>query len=549
MRLLLLHLVLLSGPSVLVEDDASEQAHRLVERLASEKIDDREEAALKLRELGKAALPALEKAAAHDDAEVASRARGLLRRISIQDRVTDRLLRSIPEAEHLLTSHDPHGWTEVFLEATAVRGGTRAHPELRVEDVDGLGGPAVRAAKTIQEKRSVCLAIRRWKLRTSAPELTGFLSADDSYTRGMAALSLGELGVRESVTAIVPLLGDKDGQVRQLAVRGLYAIADVRATSSILPSLRDADSPCRSWAAAILARIGAKETTGEILKLLADTSDPVRRSSALALTKLGSTELGPALIGLLGPQHPRDVRAGSASMLGQLGIQEALPWIRKLLEDREFSVRGAAASALGDLGDKESRVSLEGLLDDGAITVRSRVVRALWRIGVPEAIPTLNRLLADEYREIRVSAAEGLCHLGSREGVPTLLQDWRNLVFLNALRQPKLWHALGKEKFTTDGNALKSEYTELLAKEAGRPLEGAKELTDREEGYLLWAGRADPLRMDPSWRRVTIVEGLEMVASPNGSFVLEADRIRILSPDDALNFWTAWWEQERRNRK
>jgi hypothetical protein len=156
--------------------------------------------------------------------------------------------------------------------------------------------------------------------------------------------------------------------------------------------------------------------------------------------------------------------------------------IRKLLEDRELSVQGAAALALGELADKEARVPLEGLLDDGATTVRSRVVRALWRMEAPEAIPTLNRLLADEYREIRVSAAEGLCHFGSPEGVPTLLQDWKHLVFLNALRQPKLWHELSNKQFTTDGSALKSECVEMLEKESGLPLQGVKELTDKEEG-------------------------------------------------------------------
>jgi HEAT repeat protein len=543
MTILLLNLVFLSGP--IVQDDASERVLRLIERLTSEKVEEREDAAVMLRGLGKAAIPELERASSHKDPEVASRARGLLRRIGLQDRVTDRLLRTIPVAEERLTSDDPHGWTEIFLEATELWNGVRAHPELLKEDLDGLGGPAVTGANTIEEKRKVCLAIRRWRLHSSASELIRLLSAEDGYLRGIAALSLGELDVRPAVPAIVSLLRDKDQQVRCHALEGLFHIADLQVTPSVLPSLRDVDDQCRSWAAAVLARIGAKETAGEILKLLTDPSDRVRRSSALALEELGYRELGATLLGLLTPGHPREVRAGSASMLGQLGKREALPRMRKLLEDQEFSVRGAAALALGEFGDSESRLSLEGLLDDGTITVRSGVVRALWRMEVPEAIPTLRRLLGDEYREIRVSAAEGLCHLGSREGVPTLLQNCRNLVFLNALRQPREWHSLWKKTLTIDGHALKSRYSEILEKEGGLPLEDGKAITEKEEGHILWTTRVDPVGRDTFWRRVSIVEGLEMLVSPNCSFVLEADRVRVLSADDALKFWTAWWDEER----
>lgn len=549
MRFLPLHLLFLAGLRGVLQEDPSERARALIERLASENAEERDDATLKLRELGKAAVPELKRAAEQRDPEVASRAQGLLRRISIQDRVSDRLLRRLPEAEQRLTSGDPHAWTEVFLEATSVRNRIRVHPDLGREDLDGLGGPAAKAATSIEEKRGVCLAIRAWKLRSSAPALAGYLSEEDSYTRGMAALSLGELGVRDSGTALQALLGDPDSQVRALALKGLFHIADVLATSSILPSLRDQDSLCRSWAAAVLAHIGAKEATGELLKRLSDTSAGVRRSAALALAHLGAPELGPALIGLLEPQHSRDVRAGAASMLGQLGIHEAVPWLRKLLEDGDLSVRRAAASALGNCGDKVSRPSLEGLLDDGAITVRVQVVRALWRLEDPEAIPALRRLLSDEYREIRVSAAMGLCHLGSYEGVPTLLEDWRHLAFLNALRQPKVWHALNGKKCTTDGGALKSDYAGILGKESGLFLDGVKELCDREEGYILGSTPAVPADWEPFWQRLTILEGLEMLAAPNCAFVLESDRIRILSPEDALAFWTAWWEQERLKNK
>jgi tetratricopeptide (TPR) repeat protein len=74
------------------QDDAS----RLVEKLRSEKVEEREEATQKLREMGEAVVPELEKAAKGGDAEAASRAKALLEELTpagtIQ-RIEQRLLR------------------------------------------------------------------------------------------------------------------------------------------------------------------------------------------------------------------------------------------------------------------------------------------------------------------------------------------------------------------------------------------------------------------------------------------------------------------------
>ena len=84
------------------EDDAG--AAELVIRLRSDSLEEREKATRRLKEMGKAALPALEKAARDKDVEVASRARHLLKVHGVREKLSEGLLKAMPGVEDRLAA-------------------------------------------------------------------------------------------------------------------------------------------------------------------------------------------------------------------------------------------------------------------------------------------------------------------------------------------------------------------------------------------------------------------------------------------------------------
>jgi hypothetical protein len=64
-----------------VQEDVSRNVLDLLQRLRSDEASERDEAAKKLRGIGKAAIPELEKASKEGDVDLAARARDILKRI------------------------------------------------------------------------------------------------------------------------------------------------------------------------------------------------------------------------------------------------------------------------------------------------------------------------------------------------------------------------------------------------------------------------------------------------------------------------------------
>jgi len=158
-------ILLISAPF----QDISDKALELIRRLASDDVEEREGATRALLEMGPGALPALEKAAASPDAEVAARAR--------------------------------------FILAAGVRA---AFPDL---------------FKTLRNEHA---ALEGKALRGVAVQtLVRFLGDSDSTVRGRAATALALLGARETAPDLLALHADPQHYVRVHAAGALRELGAV----------------------------------------------------------------------------------------------------------------------------------------------------------------------------------------------------------------------------------------------------------------------------------------------------------------------------------
>lgn len=511
---------------LLAPQDPVEQARRLIEQLRSDSVEERDKAAQKLVELGNAALTELDKACADRDAEVAARAKKLVLVIRMSGRLTSNLKATLPDVVERLALGDAHAWTEVFLEAVAAPEGKRRHPGLKAEDLDALAGPAVRAARTTAETKAAASAIGDFKFRSAARDLVEHLP-----------------GVMRK-----ELLEDDNpvfqGEV-ELLVKTLIKLRPKELVPDLVKMVRnEQDSFGRDPATAVLLGLGNEEAARVFIPLLADEAPMVRAHAAKVLARLGAKEAVSGLTKLL--EDKTIVRGEAALALGQLGAKDAVTRIVKLLSDSEREVVKNALRALLHLRAREGSSEAVKLLKHADADIRYHAMDLLAEVEGREAEAEIAKLLSDPEDFNRISAAIRLCHMGSRAAVAAMLKDESHYsrISLNALRKPDLWKKLREKTVPGDYKIVGSEMLKLVAKETGMAYDGPEFHVP-----VSTAGPAFAWDRTEEPPRIPLTDALGWCAGGERDILLEDDRIRVVSRDEARRFWQAWWDEERKKAK
>lgn len=290
------------------------------------------------------------------------------------------------------------------------------------------------------------------------PALVDKLDAESPLLRGNVAMALARFGPESAsaVPKLIPMLKDSDPNLRVAAARTLGAIGP--AAEAAVPALDDAledevgtvtfasaealggigkpavpvlaarleDENLRPLVAAVLGEIGpdAVGAVPQLLKLLDSEERSIRVEAVLAISNMGPAARGtaaPALMKRL--SNPKDEsRAGAIYTLAKIGASEAVPSIRRILEEGDDSqAQLAAAWALVVFEPENPKIVAEALprlkaaLRDDWELIRRESLSAIAMVGpaAKSAVPAVAKTLDDENGEVRAEALYALTEIGA----------------------------------------------------------------------------------------------------------------------------------------
>jgi HEAT repeat protein len=549
---------------------------QLIEKLGSDRVEEREEATQRLKNLGKQVIAELTQASKDSDAEIASRIKKIIRTIENKELCTSAVRQALPGIEDQLAEEDLHNWTQAFFDLTEERQARLRFPFLRREDIQRLAPHALSGARDSGERCKVLSLVTAGRLENAVPQVKLLLKDMDPSVRAHAALALARLDSKVAVSELLLLLTgspapDVSPEVRATAARELGELNAKNSIAVLLKLVDDADPRVFGAAVRALSRLGVVEAVPRIANRI---EDPLRVADALeALVELNATETIPQIVKLLA--KPQVVfRVTALNSLKSIDAKIAAPEVSKLLADEDSLVRSMALNTLGHLQVREYAQDVMNLFNDPVATVRRCALHAYGRLASDEDLRRIDKLLSDpkadvraaalsalcarqasdmskrleiclsdEDDEVRLTAAVWLCRLGTKNGTAELLKQKKGIVLFNAVRDPKNWSRLTSLRSHKEYNGTTAEVLKAIAQEAGMTLALPEALSWKEEAWFLQSCRfrAHRFPSDPLSIIECILDELPAGVEPL-EFILEPACIRLLKRDQASLFWKNWVE-------
>ena len=277
----------------------------------------------------------------------------------------------------------------------------------------------------------------------AVPDLLRLAKDDAPEVRAAALGGLGTHGDRSVVPILAAALKDPAAEVRLSALEGVIRFNAKEAAPSLPALLEDPDALVRERAHQAFWTFKEAYDAKSLVPLLATGEPAVQAPVLRMLAELGSAELAPRVLPLLGSDAP-GVRQAAVSALGAWGIPEARDAIRKLEEDPDVQVRrsvflvlsGEKPRVLAAIRDPQLRdlaVGIAGqskmaeavpdlrrLMDEAEPWILPHVLGALADLGARDLVPLLMQMLEEE--GTRHTATSLLGRLGTREAIPALVR-------------------------------------------------------------------------------------------------------------------------------
>ena len=184
----------------------------------------------------------------------------------------------------------------------------------------------------------------------------------------------------------------------------------------IASQLESPNSKDRLLALTSLREVPPEDAVPLIKKVLNDEILPVRSMAVFALGVKPTAECFPILVDLLEGDEDYGIRADAAGALGYLNdIRAFEPLTRAFYEDTNWLVRFSAAVSLGNLQDIRAKELLMEALDSDEIILQQAAIAALGEIKAVDSVDKILNFAASEDWLVRQRIAEALGNLDTEK--------------------------------------------------------------------------------------------------------------------------------------
>lgn len=324
--------------------------------------------------------------------------------------------------------------------------------------------------------------IGKIKASEAVPDLIQLLNDDlNTYVRSACAEALGHIGHPEAVFPLMDALQDSCSFVRRAAVIALGQMQAKEAQGALLRALDDPNFYVRRAAINAVGKLDLPDL-GPVLIQYLEVPDPrIRRTVIIALRRLETRQAIPHMIALLEEyladpsQKDLPVVKTLVDALGEMAAIEAVPVMINVMRGY-VGVRSLTATALGQIGDERAVPALVEALEDKSSNLQLAALKSLGRVGNPIALDAVMVYIDSQDPRLRRTAALTLGGLRAQGTTQKLLDMARNDV--SPLVRPAAVEALGELgdvhvvpqliKMTDDSNAyLRAALAYALGKLAG----------------------------------------------------------------------------------
>lgn len=273
---------------------------------------------------------------------------------------------------------------------------------------------------------AVCLAATAAGAEPAAPPPAALsLAADGRFAEAYAALTAA--GADRDVEALQALaratlargIDSDDVFERWAAMRAARRLAEPALAG---PALRQLESDGRyeqALALEILATAAPRRSRAAFVTAL---DSPHRTVRLRALRALRDAEQREALVGrvavLAGEDPDPDVRVVAVRTLREWNAFEAMPTLRRAVDDPVPAVRQEAVTALVRLGDAQVSDLVRARLAGAAPEDRARALRLAGLVPSRDLLPVVSPFLSDGDPEVRSAAAAAILAIAA--GQPAL---------------------------------------------------------------------------------------------------------------------------------